>query len=221
MANGNGSLNGPQKPQAPQTAVERRRQLFRSFEAKSLRSRSLLTQISDDLTSICGSTPFLIFHVIFFTGWITVNTGWIPGTIAFDPFPFGLLTMVVSLEAIFLAIFILVSQNRSAYVNSLREEVHLRVNLIAEEEITKALEILNEIRTKVGIKKEDAELEGMIKRIDTNYLEQTIQEQISRASKPIAETFKKDFIQKPVDIVRNLATSGTSEPPKESSEKKS
>src|SRR3989344_2649516 len=132
--------------------TERRRQFFRSFEAKSLRSRSLLTQISDDLTSICGSTPFLIFHVILFAGWIAVNTGWIPGTLAFDPFPFGLLTMVVSLEAIFLAIFILVSQNRLAYVNSLREEVHLRVNLIAEAEITQVLEVLAEMRKKMGIK---------------------------------------------------------------------
>lgn len=222
--NGNSSSNGSTKPQAPQTAVERRRQLFRSFEAKSLRSRSLLTQISDDLTSICGSTPFLIFHIIFFSGWIGVNTGWIPYTIPFDPFPFGLLTMVVSLEAIFLAIFILVSQNRSSYVNSLREEVHLRVNLIAEEEITKALEVLNEIRTKIGIKKEDSELEGMIKRIDTNYLEQTIQNQIDRANKPLTETFRKDFIQRPFKMARNLATNGTTLSPqgsKESPEKKS
>ena len=220
MSNGNGS-NGSIKPQAPQTAVERRRQLFRSFEAKSLRSRSLLTQISDDLTSICGSTPFLIFHIIFFTGWIGVNTGWIPYTIPFDPFPFGLLTMVVSLEAIFLAIFILVSQNRSAYVNSLREEVHLRVNLIAEEEITKVLEILAEMRKKMGIKSEDSELDGMIKRIDTNYLEQTIQNQIDRANKPLTETFKKDFIQRPVVMVKNLATTGTTESIKEPTARKS
>ncbi len=211
MPNGSTNGNGINKPQAPQTAVERRRQLFRSFEAKSLRSRSLLTQISDDLTSICGSTPFLIFHVILFAGWIAVNTGWIPGTLAFDPFPFGLLTMVVSLEAIFLAIFILVSQNRSAYVNSLREEVHLRVNLIAEEEITKILEVLAEMRSKIGIKGEDVELENMLKRIDTNYLEQTIQSQINRANKPLTETFRKDFIQKPIDIAKNLAINGNSE----------
>lgn len=199
MANGNG-IN---KPQAPQTAVERRRQLFRSFEAKSLRSRSLLTQISDDLTTICGSTPFLIFHIILFSGWIAVNTGFIPLTIPFDPFPFGLLTMVVSLEAIFLSIFILVSQNRSSYVNSLREEVHLRVNLIAEEEITKVLEVLADMREKMGIRKKDDQLENMLKRIDTNYLEQTIQSQIDRANKPIAEQLRKDLIKKPMDMVHN------------------
>lgn len=134
---------------------ERRRQFFRSFEAKSLRSRSLLTQISDDLTAICGSSTFLFLHILWFVGWIVINMGAFPDTLPpFDPFPFGLLTMIVSLEAIFLAIFILVSQNRISYIGTLRDEFHLRVNLIAEEEITKILEILAEIRQEMGIKKE-------------------------------------------------------------------
>lgn len=191
---------------------ERRRQFFKSFEAKSLRSRSLLTQLSDDLTAVCGSTSFLLFHIVWFIGWVVINTEVIPGTIAFDPFPFGLLTMVVSLEAIFLAIFILVSQNRQSYVASLREETHLRVNLIAEEEITKVLEVLAEIRGKLGIKKPDPELEEMLNRIDTNYIERSIAEQMDRASKPLSEQLKKEFpeillypVKKPVEIINNLS----------------
>ena len=66
---------------------ERRRQFFKSFEAKSLKSRSFLTQIADDLTEICGSTPFLVFHIILFTAWIVLNTHVIPGAIPFDPYP--------------------------------------------------------------------------------------------------------------------------------------
>src|SRR3989344_579755 len=199
-------MDAERKTEIPKTqektqATERRRMFFKSFEAKSLRSRSLLTQISDDLTEVCGSTPFLLFHILLFAAWVILNLEIIPGTIPFDPFPFGLLTMVVSLEAIFLAIFILVSQNRSAYVNSLREEVHLRVNLIAEEEITKILEVLADMREKMGIRKKDEELENMLKRIDTNYLEQTIQSQINRANKPIAEQLKKDLITKPMGMV--------------------
>lgn len=174
-------------------ATERRRQFFKSFEAKSLRSRSLLTQISDDLTEVCGSTPFLIFHIIFFAVWIILNLGIIPGAVAFDPFPFGLLTMIVSLEAIFLAIFILVSQNRSSLVSTLREEVHLRVNLIAEEEITKALEVLAEIRKEVGIKKPDPELEEMLQRTDTGYIERSILHQIERAKPSLAHKLANDF----------------------------
>lgn len=191
---------------------ERRRQFFRSFEAKSLRSRSLLTQISDDLTAICGSSFFLLFHIIFFSVWINVNIGWIPVVAPFDPFPFGLLTMIVSLEAIFLAIFILVSQNRSAYIGTLRDEFHLRVNLIAEEEITKILDILAEIRKEMGLKKEDPELKEMLERIDTNYIERSVLEQMSRANKPLGEQLKKEFpelvfypVTKPVEIIQNMA----------------
>ncbi len=172
---------------------ERRRQFFRSFEAKSLRSRSLLTQISDDLTNFCGSSLFLFSHVILFSGWIVINTGLIYFIAPFDPFPFGLLTMVVSLEAIFLAIFILVSQNRSSYIATLRDEFHLRVNLIAEEEITKVLQLLAEMRKEMGIKKEDPELQEMLERIDTGYIENSVLEQDKRANKSLTEELLKEF----------------------------
>ncbi len=193
--------------------AEQRRQFFKSFEAKSLRSRSLLTQISDDLTEICGSTQFLVFHIILFTSWIALNVGVVPGVVPFDPYPFGFLTMIVSLEAIFLAIFILVSQNRSSYVSTLREEVHLRVNLIAEEEVTKALEVLAEIRKHVGIKKPDPELEEMLRRTDTGYIERSILTQIQRAKPSLAEKLARDFpyitapIKMTTDVIHNVANS--------------
>lgn len=191
--------------------VERRKQFFRSFEAQSLRSRSLLTQMADNLTAICGSTPFLLTHVTIFATWILVNTGRIPGLEPFDPFPFGLLTMIVSLEAIFLSIFVLVSQNRSSHINTLRDEFHMRVNLIAEEEITKILELLAEIRKELGIKKEDPELEKMIERIDTNYIERSIIEQLQRANKPWVGQLIKEFpdiltfpVRKPIEMVQKI-----------------
>lgn len=165
--------------------TESRRKFFKSFEAKSIRKRSFLTQISDELTSVCGSTPFLLFHLFFFIGWVAINISLIPNIAPFDPYPFGFLTMVVSLEAIFLAIFVLVSQNRSSYISTIRDEVHLGVNLIAEEEITKILETLADIRTQVGIKKPDPQLEKMLDRIDTGYIERSILEQMSRANKSV------------------------------------
>jgi len=173
--------------------AEKRRKYFRSFEAKSLRTRSLLTQVSDKLTEICGSTTFLVLHIIWFAVWILINTGQIGLVVPFDPFPFGLLTMVVSLEAIFLALFILVSQNRQAYISTIRDEVHMGVSLISEEEITKILGVLAEIRREMGIKKSDPELDKMSQRIDTSYLEKTITEQLRRANKPLVEKLLKDF----------------------------
>jgi len=167
--------------------MSRRRRIIRSFEAKSLRGRSFLTQISDDLTAVCGSTPFLIFHVLFFAGWVVINLDYVPWVAPFDPFPFGLLTMIVSLEAIFLAIFVLVSQNRSAYISTIRDEVHLGVNLIAEEEITKILEVLAEMRKELGVKKPDPQLEKMLERIDASYIERSILGQMERANRSLVK----------------------------------
>ncbi|HVZ11580.1 MAG TPA: DUF1003 domain-containing protein [Patescibacteria group bacterium] len=186
--------------------TEKRRQFFRSFEAKSLRSRSFLTQVADDLTTICGSTPFLIFHVLFFAIWIPTNIGLIPGIPIFDPYPFGFLTMVVSLEAIFLSIFVLVSQNRSSYISTIRDEVHLGVNLIAEEEITKILEVLAEIKKEMGIKKPDPQLDRMLDRIDTGYIERSIMEQMGRANKSLVEKMLSELpdpIVHPKTILKN------------------
>ena len=191
------------------TVPEPKKRFFKSFEAKSLRKRSFLTRIADKLTAFCGSTPFLIFHIIFFTAWVTINSGFFPRLLTYDPFPYGLLTMIVSLEAIFLTIFVLVSQNRSAHINTVREEVHMKVNLIAEEEITKILQVLAEMRKHMGIKKEDEELEEMVKRLDTKNIERSIIEQLQRADKgasspiPKVEEVLTYPIKKPIELIQN------------------
>lgn len=188
--------------------TERRRKFIRSFEAKSLKSRSVLTQVADDLTNIFGSPAFLVFNALFFIFWITANLGIVPGITPFDPYPFGFLTMVVSLEAIFLSIFILVSQNRASVVDTIREEVDLRVNLIAEEEITKILEMLSEIQENMGIKKEDPQLQEMLGRVDTAYLERLIVDQVTKANKSLGEQLTKEFpeillypVKKPLEMI--------------------
>lgn len=180
-----------------QERAERRRQFYRSFEAQALKQRSFFTQISDDLNSAFGSTTFLIVNVLWFIGWIVVNLGLIPGVEPFDPFPFGLMTMALSIEAIVLSIFILVSQNRQSYITSLREELHLQINLIAEEEVTKTLKVLSEIREKMGIKEKDQELEDMLGRINTGYIERSLISQIQKANTTFAtklvERLKGEF----------------------------
>lgn len=189
--------------------LERRRQFFKSLEAKSLRTRPILTQLADDLTSMTGTPTFLFLNAIGFFLWIYINLGLVPGISVFDPFPFGLLTMFVSLEAIFLSIFVLVSQNRSAKITTIREEMHMRVDLIAEEEITKVLEILAEMRKKMGIDKPDTELDYMLERINTNYIEESIANQLSRANKPLLEQLKKDFPDLLPSFIKKKTTSGT------------
>jgi len=91
-------------------------------------------RVADWIAAVSGSVPFAIVHFVWFAGWIGINIG-VLGLPAFDPFPFGLLTMIVSLEAIFLSIFVLLSQNRQAAKDRIHAEVDYQVNVRAELEI--------------------------------------------------------------------------------------
>ena len=100
----------------------------------------ILQRIADWLAWFSGSMPFLITHTIWFITWITLNTLILPrdpetGLRGFDPFPFGLLTMIVSLEAIFLACFVLISQNRQAQKDKVRSDIEYEVKIKAELEV--------------------------------------------------------------------------------------
>lgn len=79
-------------------------------------------KMAEWISNWAGSMPFVYFHVIWFTAWIFINSTPYVGIIpVFDPFPYGLLTMVVSLEAIFLATFIMINQNRQTLIDTYRE----------------------------------------------------------------------------------------------------
>jgi CRP/FNR family cyclic AMP-dependent transcriptional regulator len=94
-----------------------------------------LQKVADWIAWFSGSMAFLALNGIWFTVWIIVNV-WNVGLPKFDPFPFGLLTMIVSLEAIFLSCFVLVSQNRQTEKDRVRSDIEYEVNVKAELEIT-------------------------------------------------------------------------------------
>ena len=138
--------------------------------------------MADRLTVIASSAPFFVLHVAWFGGWIVWNTG-LAGERAFDPFPFGLLTMIVSLEAIFLSIFVLMTQNRESAIAELREEVTLAVNLRMEDEVTKVLQLVAGLYTRLGQPiAEDEELLEMLKPLDAEAIEAELTEQIRQTT---------------------------------------
>ena len=156
---------------------------FRAIKAQHSSRLTRVERIADLLTRIASSTPFLVGHVVWFAGWIGWNTGMF-GLRPFDPFPFGLLTLVVSLEAIFLAIFVLLAQGREASIAELREEVTLQVNLRTEAEVTKVLQLLAGLYTRQGHRLgDDAELKQMLQPLDPSDIERELIEQI-RSTRP-------------------------------------
>lgn len=155
---------------------------IKSLEAEELRKRSIAIVAADWLTTSFGSITFLLLNILTFSFWILANTGRFPGVPVFDPYPFILLTMVVSLEAIALSIIVLISQNRQSTISTLREELDMQVNLISEREITKILHLLTLVLKKQDIQYGDTELTEMIKQTDISYIERQLKEEIGTAS---------------------------------------
>lgn len=119
--------------------------------------------LADLITKWSGSMMFVYLHVVWFGVWIAINLGWL-GIEPFDPFPYGLLTTIVSLEAIFLSTFVLVSQNRQAGLADRRSELDLQINLLAEYEMTRVLSMVDAIAKKLGVENCDTtELEELEK----------------------------------------------------------
>lgn len=112
--------HGP--PRSPNETIEEKSTPFQRF--------------ADWLAYVSGTLPFLLLHVAWFGAWVLVNNGLVPLGEPFDPFPFGLLTMVVSLEAIFLSCVVLISQNRQAARDRIRSDAEYQANIRSAVEVT-------------------------------------------------------------------------------------
>ncbi|MFL5310326.1 MAG: DUF1003 domain-containing protein [Myxococcales bacterium] len=117
----------------------------RSFDRRKSRQDSL----ADAVTRFTGSMAFVWIHAGLFAGWLLWNT--LPGTPKFDPYPFVMLAMVASVEAIFLSTFVLISQNRQAALAEKRAELDLQINLLAEHEVTRLIALSEAIALKLGV----------------------------------------------------------------------
>jgi len=112
--------------------------------------------IADRIAGFCGSMNFVWVHVAWFGIWIPLNS--IPHIKHFDGFPFQFLTLVVSLEAIFLTTFVMISQNRQGKVADRRNHLDLQINLLAEQENSKMLSMLEAIMQRLNVAEEDPEI---------------------------------------------------------------
>jgi uncharacterized membrane protein len=121
------------------------------LEQETIEHRALSERIGDAFTRVMGSLSFVVAHAILFAAWFLINLGLIPGVKPFDPFPFGILTLIVSSEGVFLAIFVLLSQNRMSRMSSQRAHLNLQISLLAEQETTKLLQHLQRISEHLGV----------------------------------------------------------------------
>jgi len=141
------------KPEGVDDLTRQNVQAMQRLEEAALASRSWSDRIAGFIARFCGSMPFVWVHVALFSAWLLFNS--LPDLPHFDPYPFTFLTLVVSLEAIFLATFILISQNHELRISERRNQLDLQINLLTEQENTKMLQMLERIARKVGVSMDD------------------------------------------------------------------
>lgn len=135
-------------PQGAEDLTRRNVAAMRELENAAMAKRTWADRAAAAIARFCGSVTFVWIHVLFFSGWIGYNA--LPEFQPFDPYPFTFLTLIVSLEAIFLSTFILISQNYDMRVAERRNQLDLQINLLAEQENTQMLQMLERIARKVG-----------------------------------------------------------------------
>jgi len=129
--------------------TQRNIEAVRELEEAAKEERTASDRVAEVIANFCGSMTFVWVHVVWFGIWILINL--LPGLPHIDPFPFTFLTLVVSLEAIFLSTFILISQNHDTKISERRNHLDLQINLLSEQENTHMLMILRAIAEKVGV----------------------------------------------------------------------
>lgn len=129
--------------------TQRNIEAVRELEEAAKEERTASDRVAEVIANFCGSMTFVWVHVVWFGIWILINL--VPGLPHIDPFPFTFLTLVVSLEAIFLSTFILISQNHDTKISERRNHLDLQINLLSEQENTQMLMMLRAIAEKVGV----------------------------------------------------------------------
>ena len=147
------------EPQNLETLVKRNVRALVKVRNEMDAQRSLNERIADAVTAFAGTMWFAYLHAFLFGSWILLNSGLLRWFRPFDPFPFVMLAMFASVEAIFLSTFVLVSQNRAAKISERHAELDLQINLLAERELTELLQMVEAIarRLQVPVRTESIE----------------------------------------------------------------
>lgn len=146
---------------SPNEVVDRNVHALAEIRDAYAGKRTLQERAADAITRFAGSMACIYLHLALFGTWLLINTRVLPIMEPFDPYPFVMLAMFASVEAIFLSTFVLISQNRQAELAEKRNDLHLQVTLLAEHEITRVLQLVDEIAVRVGVPREEGNTEPL------------------------------------------------------------
>src|ERR1700748_583917 len=150
-------MNEPLKLRAPASVGQNIDKIVQS-ENEALQPRGSKEAITDAVGGFGGTIAFVVTQCLLLVCWITVNAGTIPRLAPFDPFPYPLLSSITSLEAVLLAAFVLMKQNRMGMVADRRDHLDLQVNLLTEQRATQIIQMLDRLSTRLGVDQEHDEV---------------------------------------------------------------
>ena len=150
------------------------------LEHDALNQRTVTERVSDLITKLVANMGFLLAQLVLIFSWSLVNLHVIPGLKAFDPFPFGVLALVVSFESVFLTIFVLISQNRMARQSERRSHLDLQVGMLSEQELTTILQMLQKLCQHMGVNVDSSkqEVQSFSKTTDVHKLASELEEKL-------------------------------------------
>ncbi len=150
------------------------------LEHDALNRRTPTERVSDVITKVVGNVGFLLAELVLISGWSLVNLHIIPGLKAFDPFPFGVLALVVSSESVFLTIFVLISQSRMARQSQRRSHLDLQVGMLSEQELTTILQMLQKLCQHMGVNVDSSkqEVQSFSKTTDVDKLASELEDKL-------------------------------------------
>ncbi|HEX7422948.1 MAG TPA: DUF1003 domain-containing protein [Terriglobales bacterium] len=149
-------------------------------EEEALERRSNSERLADTVGSFAGSLLFVVLHLVLLIAWLLVNSGKIPRMRPFDPYPFSLLGVIVAVEAVILSSFILMRQNRMMRRGERRDHLNLQVDLLAEKEITKVLQMVRAICGRMGLQNimADTEIRELSQTTSIESISQTLKDRL-------------------------------------------
>jgi uncharacterized membrane protein len=150
------------------------------LEHDAVNRRTLTERASDVIMKVVGNMGFLLAQLILISAWSLANLHVIPGIKAFDPFPFGVLALVVSTESVFLTIFVLISQSRMARQSERRSHLDLQVGMLSEQELTTILQMLQKLCQHMGVNVDSSkqEVQSFSKTTDVHKLASELEDKL-------------------------------------------
>jgi uncharacterized membrane protein len=150
------------------------------LEHDALNRRTFTEKVSDIITKVVGNTGFLLAQLALVSGWCVLNLHFIPEFKAFDPFPFGMLALIVSCESVFLTVFVLISQGRMARQSERRSHLDLQVSMLSEQELTTILQMLQKLCQHMGVNIDSSkqEVQSFSKNTDVHKLARELEDKL-------------------------------------------